>query len=38
MKKILDKPGFISVKMGSERLRNMFQTRGCLFFPVSKCG
>jgi hypothetical protein len=36
MKKILDKPGFISVKMGSERLRNMFQTRR-YHFPVSKC-
>lgn len=27
MQQILDKPGFISVKMGGERLRNMFQKR-----------
>ena len=38
MNQILDKPGFISIEMGSERLRNMFQMRGYLlsfFFPAS---
>lgn len=32
MQKILDKPGFISINMGSERLRDMFLTRRCPFF------
>lgn len=34
MKEILDKPGFISIKVGSEMLRNMFQKRERLLsFP-----
>ncbi|KAI9463433.1 ankyrin repeat-containing domain protein [Boletus coccyginus] len=33
MKEILDEPGFISIEMGSERLRNMFQTQCAEFNP-----
>ncbi|KAH0834204.1 ankyrin repeat-containing domain protein [Lanmaoa asiatica] len=33
MKRILDKPGFIGINMGSERLRNMFQSQFAEFDP-----
>ncbi|KAF8434299.1 ankyrin [Boletus edulis BED1] len=34
MKEILDQPGFISIGMGSEKLRNMIQTQWAKFNPT----